>query len=101
MLRNSGDFVTGRMVVGLLLGVTTDKGNDCTAVTAVRCFLCNAEADGSRAMLWCAGSLRQECSQLAVSSLQARSQVAYSDWWLHAMAFRPRGTSRLPMAGFH
>ena len=71
VLRNSGDFVTGRLVVGLLLGVTKGKG---TAVTAARCFLCNAEAYGSHAIFWYAGSLPQEV--LATGSVQSLGAFA-------------------------
>jgi hypothetical protein len=74
--RISGDFVTGRMAVGLLHGLTTGKGSYCKGTTFVRCFLCNAEPYGGHAVrvLWYAGSLRQEV--FATSSVQSLGAFA-------------------------
>jgi hypothetical protein len=75
-VRNSGDFVTGRMAVGLLHGLTTGKGSYCKGTTFVRCFLCNAEPYGGHAVraLWYAGSLRQEV--FATGSVQSLGAFA-------------------------
>jgi hypothetical protein len=76
VLRNIGDFVTGCVAVGLLLGVTTGKGNYCKAVTAVRCFLCNAGPairKSCRILVHCDSSW-----QCAV--FRRVRKIAYTDW---------------------
>jgi hypothetical protein len=74
--RNSGHFVTGRMAVGLLHGLTTGKGSYCKGTAFVCCFLCNAEPYGGHAIrvLWYAGSLRQEV--FATGSVQSLGAFA-------------------------
>ena len=81
-LRNSGDFVTCRMAVGLLRVLTTGKGSYCKGTAFVRCFLCNAEPYGGHAVrvLWYAGSLRQEVFAAgSVQSLGAFAKLRTND----------------------